>query len=82
MILPQPQTVAQQQAAEAEEAARLVAEAKAFPNGRPGKTRADVRAELRAARLDGSLAAWNAEAWMPQGQPGLSTPVRLAAVGH
>ncbi len=78
MILPQPQTVAQQKAAQAEEDARVEAEAKLFPDGRPGKTRAEVRAELKAARRDGSFERLHAEAWVPEDHPALAPSTRLA----
>lgn len=78
MILPQPQTVAQQKAAQAEEDARAEAEAKLFPDGRPGKTRAEVRAELKAARRDGSFERLHAEAWVPEDQTLLARATRVA----
>lgn len=78
MILPQPQTAAQQKAAQAEEDARVEAQAKRFPDGLPGKTRAEVRSELMAARRDGSFARLHAEAWVPEDHPLLAPGTRLA----
>jgi hypothetical protein len=62
MILPQPQTVAQQKAAQAEADALAAAEAPAAAPRR--KTRAEVRAELAQAQRDGSFAQIGAEAWV------------------
>jgi hypothetical protein len=77
MILPQPQTVAQQRAAQAEADAWAAAQAKAFPKGPVGKTRADVRAELAQSLHDGSYARIAAEAFAFDA-PSVARATRLA----